>query len=132
MGAYQDQNPCALIVYRNTRTKKIDPDTFRRYGETGAGPRAQLEADRKWFPVSPDRRPHLKAVVYVVDGTVKRIRAVKPDPNAWDIDDRGYADIPVAAPLTPLQIAQQLPTLGLELGTPRPHQRGKIREYITL
>lgn len=65
MGAYQDQRDCALIVYRNTRTRKIDPDTLRRCGETGAGTGARLEANRKWFHISPARRPRLKAVVYV-------------------------------------------------------------------
>ncbi len=132
LGTYKDGADCALVVYRNTRTRKVDPDTNRRYGETRAGEKAQLEADRKWFPIAPTRRPRLKAVVYVVDGTVTRIRAVEPDPAQWDTDDRGYADIPVTAPLTPLEITKQLPTIGIGLGAPRPHQRGKIREYIAL
>ncbi|MEV6902836.1 helix-turn-helix domain-containing protein [Amycolatopsis sp. NPDC051372] len=46
--AYKDGGDCALVVYRNTRTRKIDADTSRRYGETGAGEKVQLEADRKW------------------------------------------------------------------------------------
>jgi len=50
----------------------------------------------------------------------------------WRFDDRGYADVPVGPPLTQLQIAQQLPTLGLTLGDQRPHVRGKIREYVSL
>lgn len=52
--------------------------------------------------------------------------------SKWDIDDRGYADVPVTAPLTELQIATQLPTLNLTIGDRRPHQRGKIREYESL
>jgi hypothetical protein len=47
-------------------------------------------------------------------------------------DDRGYADIPVTASLTDLQIAEQLPALGLRLGDHRPHVRGKLREYLPL
>lgn len=42
--AYADGRDRALLVYRNTRTRKVDPDTNRRYGETGAGEAAQLEA----------------------------------------------------------------------------------------
>ena len=129
--AYHDGGDCALVVYRNTRTRKVDPDTNRRYGETGAGEAAQLEADRKWFPIATSRRLHLKALVYVVDGVVARVRAVDPD-GTWVDDDRGYADIPVTKPLTDLQIAEKLPTLGLRIGHERPHVRGKIREYLPL
>lgn len=127
---YGDGADCALIVYRNTRAK-VDASN-RRYGETGAGEKVQLDADRKWFPIAAARRPRLKAIVYVADGTVARVRAVEADLSKWDIDDRGYADVPVTAPLTELQIATRLPTLNLTIGDPRPHQRGKIREYVPL
>lgn len=127
---YGDGRDCALVIYRNTRLK-ID-HTNRRYGETGAGEKAQLEADRKWFPIAAARRVRLKAMVYVVDGVVARIRAVTGDLSAWDDDDRGYADVPVGPPLTDLQIARQLPTLGITPGDQRPHVRGKLREYVSL
>jgi hypothetical protein len=54
--AYGTGADCALVIYRNTRTRKID-DGNRRYGETGVGERVQLEADRKWFPIAPARGP---------------------------------------------------------------------------
>jgi DNA invertase Pin-like site-specific DNA recombinase len=132
LNAYKDGGDCALVVYRNTRTRKVDADTNRRYGETGAGEKFQLDADRKWFPIAPSRWSRLKAIVYVVDGTVARVRSVDPDPSKWDTDDRGYADVPVSKPLTELQIAKRLPTLGLSLGNERPHVKGKIREYVNL
>lgn len=121
---------CVLVVYRNTRPGKID-DSNRRYGETGQSERVQLEADRKWWNVSPARQGRLKGVVYVVNGTVARIRAVDPE-GEWERDDRGYADIPLTAPLTDIQVAEQFPTLGLRLGDQRPHVKGKIREYLPL
>ncbi|WP_139277637.1 hypothetical protein [Rhodococcus marinonascens] len=96
--------------------------------------RAQLDADRKWWPVAAarrTRRTRLKAIIYIVDGMVARVRAVDPDGH-WDHDDRGYADIPLTPPLTDLQIATQFPTLGIRLGDHRPHTRGKIREYTSL
>ncbi|MEV8607928.1 helix-turn-helix domain-containing protein [Amycolatopsis sp. NPDC051373] len=68
--AHKDAGDCALVVYRNTRTRKIDADTSRRYGEIGASEKVQLEADRKWFPIAPARWPRLKPIVYVVDGAV--------------------------------------------------------------
>jgi DNA invertase Pin-like site-specific DNA recombinase len=132
LNAYKDGGGCVLIIYRNTRTRKIDADTNRRYGETNASEKYQLDADRKWFPIAPSRWPRLKAIVYVVDGVVARVRAIEPDLAKWDTDDRGYADVPVTKPLTELQIAKQFPTLGLSLGDHRPHMRGKIREYISL
>lgn len=128
--AYNHGGDCVLVVYRNTRTAKVDADN-RRYGETGAGERVQLDADRKWFPIGPARRGRLKAIVYVVDGIVVRVRGVDPD-GAWQEDDRGYADVPVTKPLTELQIVRRLPTLNLALGDERPHVRGKIREYLSL
>jgi DNA invertase Pin-like site-specific DNA recombinase len=118
-----------MVVYRNTRPK-VD-GTNRRFGETGASERVQLDADRKWWNVAPALEPRLKGVVFVVDGTVARIRAVDPD-GTWDRDDRGYADIPLTAPLTEVQVAEQFPTLGIRLGDHRPHVKGKIREYQPL
>jgi len=54
-------------------------------------------------------------MVYVVDGLIARIRSVEADLTKWDTDDRGYADVPVSGPLTELQTAKTLPTLGLGL-----------------
>lgn len=132
LSAHKDGRDCALVVYRNTRPGKVDADTNRRYGETGAGEKVQLEADRKWFPIAMARRSRLKAIVYVVNGVVARVRAVDPDPTAWNTDDRGYADVPVGKPLTEVQIARQLPTLTVAIDDHRPHVRGKIREYLSL
>ena len=131
LSAHKDGRDCVLVVYRNTRPGKIDPDTSRRYGETGQSERIQREADRKWLPIAPLRRPRIKAIVYVVNGTVARVRGIDPD-GTWHDDDRGYADVPVTAPLTDLQIARQFPTLGLRLGDARPRVRGKLREYLPL
>jgi DNA invertase Pin-like site-specific DNA recombinase len=130
LAAYKDGRDCALVVYRNTRPGKVD-DTNRRYGETGQNERVQLEADRKWWNVASAREHRLKGIVYVVNGTVARIRAVDPD-GKWQRDDRGYADIPLTPPLTDLQVAEQFPALGIRIGDHRLHVRGKIREYLPL
>src|SRR6266567_2707821 len=122
LSAYKDGGDCVLVVYRNTRPGKVD-DSNRRYGETGQSEKVQLEADRKWWPVAPARQARLKGVIYVVDGTVARIRAGDPD-GTWERDDRGYAGIPLTAPLTDLQVAEQFPALGIHIGDHRPHVRG--------
>jgi DNA invertase Pin-like site-specific DNA recombinase len=131
LAAHKDGRDCVLMVYRTTRPGKIDPNTNRRYGETGQSEKVQLEADRKWWPIAPARRPRVKGFVYVVDGAVARVRAVDPD-GTWHDDDRGYADVPLTAPLAPVEIAERFPILGLHLGDPRPHVRGKLREYVAL
>ena len=131
LSAYKDGGDCVLVVYRNTRPGKVDPDTNRRYGETGQSEKVQLEADRKWWNIAPTREPRLKGVVYVVNGAVARIRAVDPG-GTWQRDDRGYADIPLTPPLTEVQVAEQFPGLGIRVGDLRPHVRGKIREYLPL
>ena len=128
--AHKDGRDCVLVVYRNTKTTKIDSSN-RRYGETGGTEKVQREADSKWWPIAPARRPHVKGIVYVADGTVVRIRGIHPDRD-WHEDDRGYADAPVTRPLTDAQITQRFRTLDLTVGDHRPHVRGKIREYVLL
>jgi DNA-binding CsgD family transcriptional regulator len=128
--AHHEGRDCALVVYRG-KTGKTDASN-RRLGETGADESVQLDTDRKWWPIAPGRRPHLKAIVYVAAGAVVRVRAVQGDLTKWREDDRGYCDVPVTGPLTDLQIAQQLPTLHLRPGDPRPHTRGKLREFLLL
>ena len=131
--AHHEGRDCALIVYRGKtgKTEKTDASN-RRLGETRQDEHVQLDTDRKWWPIAPGRRPHLKAIIYVAAGVVVRVRAVQPDLTKWRQDDRGYCDVPVTAPLTDLQITQQLPTLGLRPGDPRPHTRGKLREFLLL
>lgn len=72
---------------------------------------------------------------YVVNNTVRRIRAV--DPNGQWIRDGSYANIPLMRPMdTQQQIDAQFPTLGpthrIRLDAERAHVRGKIREYLPL
>jgi hypothetical protein len=100
-------------------------------GQTGQNEAVQMEADRKWWNVSPALEKRLKGVVYVADGIVTRIRAIDPH-GTWQRDDRGYADIPLTPPLSDLQIARQFPALGICPGDQRPHVKGKIREYLPI
>jgi hypothetical protein len=102
-----------------------------RYGETGQSEAVQLEADRKWWHISPQRQGSLKLFVYVADGVVTRVRAVRPG-GTWHYDDRGYADVPLTAPLSEAQIASQFPTLDIRPADQLPRVRGKIRKYQPL
>ena len=92
----------------------------------------QLDADRKYWPIAVAKKPHLKSIVYVVDGVVARIRGVDPD-GSWIQDDRGYWDIPVTAPLAAEEpVAEQLSALGIRLGSSLPPVQGKMREHVVL
>lgn len=106
---------------RNTRPGKVDRDTGRRYGETGAGKQAQLKADREWWNIGPLRRSRVKAIV----------RGIDPD-GQWKEDERGSVAAPVTAPLGDTEIAEQLPTLPFTIHDQLPRVRGKMREYVTL
>jgi DNA invertase Pin-like site-specific DNA recombinase len=122
---------CVLVVYRSIRPRKVGPGTSRRYGEASQSEADQLEADRRWWLIAPTRQPKVKGFVYVVGGVVTRVRAVEPG-GTWRYNDRGYADVPLTAPLTDSQIAEQFPTLRIRPGDARAHARGKIREYQPL
>ena len=69
----------------------------------------------------------MKAIVYVVDGAVARVRAVDPDIEWSEDDDRGYADLgkALSKPLTDLEITRKLPALGIHSARRRtpPRQR---------
>jgi DNA invertase Pin-like site-specific DNA recombinase len=126
----------ALVAYRGKSGGGIDEDG-RYYGETGLGEPTQLEADCKYWPLNETKKPFLKAFVVVAKGVVTRVRLVDPDPNGWKRDPKRpkgtpYWEIPMSAPLTAEQIAEHLPTLGLQLGDAVPHQRGKLRELRAL
>ncbi|MFI5867284.1 hypothetical protein [Streptomyces sp. NPDC051546] len=121
-----------MVVYRGRHTAKIDGDG-RVYGETGHGEHSdsQLEADRKWFKISPARYGMLLAVVYVSDGIVVRVREILD--GRWEWDETGEkAALPLSAPLTAAELAERFPNLPFALGDTRPMVRGKLREYISL
>ncbi|MEU9247505.1 recombinase family protein [Streptomyces sp. NPDC048385] len=130
--ALTDEGDFAYVVYRSGKTK-TDSDG-RRYDETGEGDysKAQYDADRRFWPLADHKRPHAKAMVYVVDGIVKRIRPIKPDLDAWKRHGSKW-EIPVGDPiLDPAEIAEKFPTLGLSLDDKLPAQRGKLREHLAL
>jgi hypothetical protein len=56
LSAHNDGRDRVLVVYRNSKPR-VDPDPNRRYGETSASERIQLEADRKWYPIAPAESP---------------------------------------------------------------------------
>ncbi|MEU8548111.1 hypothetical protein AB0C81_14120 [Streptomyces roseoverticillatus] len=64
--ALTDEGDFVYVVYRSGKTK-TDSDG-PHYDETGQGDRskAQYDADRMYWPLADHKRPHAKAMVYVV------------------------------------------------------------------
>lgn len=119
-----------MVVYRGPHTEKIDADG-RVYGETGEDEESetQRDADRMWFTIAKDKWDILRAVAYVADGQVVRVREIVD--GDWN-EDSGKVALPVGPPLSPTELAKKFPTLPFTIGSPRPMVRGKIREYIAL
>jgi len=111
---------CVMVVYRNTRPGKIDPIPAAATARQASPRPSSSRADRKWWLIGPARQPKLKGFVYVADGVVSRVRAIQPG-AAWHYDDRGYADVPLTAPLTDAQF----PTLGIRPVDARPARTGE-------
>jgi AcrR family transcriptional regulator len=130
--AHLNRRDYALVIYRSDR-QHID-DRGRPYGET-LHPAAQLEADAKWWRITASKRPRLRAMVFVVNGVVARIRPVLRG-EAWvtQPDDSGR----VRAPLGPELVteddfaAADLSTLTIRPGDPRPTVQGRQRESVAL
>lgn len=140
--ALTDDGDFALVIWRGADGPAGTDINGRVYGETGGSVQDQLDADRMYFPMAPAKRHRLRAMVYVPNGTVARVRAVEPDLTKWIPHPRPPAngagpvqhfwEIPVTPPLTDEEIAEQFPTLGLRIGDALPAQRGRLREHRAL
>lgn len=118
----------ALIIWRREGKTLYDVDG-RPYGETGEGENVQLDADRKWWPIARSRFPTLRALVFVVDGQVNRVREI----IGIDEDETREGNklaLDVSPPLTSAEMDERLPGLPVTLGATLPAVRGKLREYL--
>jgi Caspase domain len=118
----------ALTIWRKAEHVQRDW-TGRQYGETGEDENIQLDADRMWWRIARWRMPYLKALVFITDGKVNRIREV------YGIDEETTRDgsllaLHVSPPLSTNEVAERLPTLPVTLGSARPAIQGKLREYL--
>lgn len=120
----------ALVLCRGNNTEKVGPDGHV-YGEMGdENSPAQRDADRMWFIAAQDKRPLLRALVYVIDGTVRRVRAVLHDP--WEENEQGKVAVPIGPAMPAHKLADTFPGLLFTPGDTQPMVRGRIREYLAL
>lgn len=118
----------ALMLWRKADRVRRDWDN-RLYGETGHDEDVQFAADRMWHPIARWRVPRLKALIFITDGKVNRIREV------YGVDENTTRDSPkvalrVSPPLTEDEIAQRLPTLPVKLNDERPAAQGPHYRYL--
>ncbi|GAB2454562.1 hypothetical protein GCM10027262_79140 [Nocardia tengchongensis] len=127
--AARNVGPQVMVVYRKSRTQRAVLEEF----VDAADP--VWEVDRRLSslrgPVPSWRRAGLRAVVYVVDGQVARVRALDPA-AAWEDLPGVHSLAPVSDPLSRGEIDERFPSLKLYPGDDRPVVAGSSREYVDL
>lgn len=119
----------ALMTWRGDGRVQRDEDG-RLYGETGQGEEIQREADRMWWSIAPWRIDRLKAIIFITDGKVRRIREVHGVDEETTGDSLKLA-LNVSAPLTEDEIAERLPRLREKLDAEqRDAIQGRLRKYL--
>lgn len=123
---------CVQVVYRKAQSAR---DLLAEFADAKD---PQWEVDRRLSGgparIPLDRRPWLRAVVYVEDGVVARVRKLDPQGDWEDVSDK-VSLAPVSAPLTREQVEEQFPTLRrlrVLPGEQRLASQGAPREYIDL
>jgi hypothetical protein len=121
----------ALMVWQKAGRSQRDEDG-RLYGDTGRGEEVQRDADRMWWRVAFWRRDRLRAIIFIVNGEVSRIREV------YGVDQETTGDISslavalnVSARLTAEQVEERLPTLREKLDAEQLGSvQGRLSKYL--
>jgi hypothetical protein len=121
----------ALLVWQKAGRSQRDEDG-RLYGETDQGEEIQRDADRMWWRVASWRRDRLKAIIFIADGKVRRIREVHGVDEEATGDSSSLAiALNVSAPLNADEITQRLPTLQQKLDAEQLDSvQGKLSKYL--
>lgn len=119
-----------LIVYRSARLMA------RMRGELAGSPDLEREMDARVTAgataIPLERRERLRAVVYVIDGRIARIRGVDPVGEWVDLPGGAMSLAPVSDPLSVTDIDALVPGLGMYPGGEWPMTRGVAREFVDL
>lgn len=121
---------CALIVYRKASHVTELAERYAGRSDPDFEMDRCLTAGRARIPAI--RRERLRAVVYVHDGVVARMRAVQANGQWEDLPGGLFSLAPVSQPLTAHQITSRFPTLEIRLGDRREPRWGLWREYVDL
>lgn len=123
----RDRTDCLLVVYRKARHLAELTTEFGDAADPDFEMDRRLSAGSARIPA--ERRARLRAVAYVHDGVVRRVRAIVPG-GEWEDLPGPFSLAPVSAPLTSAQIARLPAELQLRPGQERVPRRGLWREYV--
>jgi hypothetical protein len=122
----------AMVVYRGVGTA-TDEDG-RVFGETGEddASEGQRLADDRWWRVAKASQKRIRLLIVVGSGRVRRIWEVEQKPD-WERGPGGKVALPLGPhPLTPQEVADRYPDLGVAVDDERRMRQGLLREYIPL
>ncbi|MFD4358055.1 hypothetical protein ACFWPX_36320 [Nocardia sp. NPDC058518] len=123
--------PCALVLYRKRSTQDELVDLFAEAEDPVLEGDRRLSAGRAG--ITADRRSRLRAVAYVVDGKVERVRAVTPGEEWIPVPGQDRSRFaPLSAPLSAQEIDELAPGLGLYPGDEHATPGKTWREYVPL
>ncbi|MEV6071963.1 hypothetical protein AB0L82_35945 [Nocardia sp. NPDC052001] len=120
---------CVLVVYRRALHLAELAAEFADSEDPDWEMDRRLTAGATRIPES--RRDRLRAVVFVHEGAVARIRAIESG-RRWEDLPGAFSLAPVSAPLSGPQIERMLPGLGMRIGDVPPARVGLSRQYLDL
>ncbi|MFE3280817.1 hypothetical protein [Nocardia sp. NPDC059239] len=119
-----------LVIYRSRRAVQAWREEF------AASPDPDWEMDRRLSAgptaIPLPRRAQLRAVVYVLEGEVVRVRALDPAGEWVELPGGTLSLAPVSDALSHSEIDALVPGLGLYPGQARPAAPGVRREFINI
>lgn len=126
----QRRDEIAFVIYRGPDPSPvIDGHIYGETGEREDSP-GQRWADAHWWRIALAARPKIRLLIVVVSGEVRRIWAVMAAAT-WEEDASGKVALPLGErPLTPDEVRQRYPTLGIAVGDQRGGRQGLMREYV--
>lgn len=124
------QDPeCAMVVYRNARTVAELGQEFGDQADPDMAMDRRMSAGPARIPAI--RRSLLRAMVYVHDGVVARVRAIDTR-GEWEELPGPFSLVPVSEPLTAAEIDRRFPGLRIYPRDKRAPRWGLWREYVDL
>ncbi|MFJ9371447.1 hypothetical protein ACIRRA_44600 [Nocardia sp. NPDC101769] len=119
-----------LVMYRSRRAVQGWREEFADSPDPDREMDRRLSAGPTAIPLA--RRAQLRAVVYVLEGEVVRVRAVDTAGEWVELPGGTLSLAPVSDPLSHSEIDALLPGLGMYPGQPRAAAPGVRREFLDL
>lgn len=134
LGLLDPQAPAAadqvLVVYRSRRAVRAWQEQFADHTDPDREMDRRLSAGPTTIPAA--RRTQLRAVVYVLEGEIVRVRGLDPAGEWTELPGGTLSLAPITDPLSRADIDHLLPGLGMYPGQQRSAASGVRREFLDL